>query len=387
MTLIERYIFRNVFTGFVSCLLALTLVIWITESLKQMDLLTGKGQTLWVFFSVTLLSLPALVAVIAPVALFIGAVYALNKLNGDSELIVMCAAGVSPGRLLRPFALAALVVALVTGWMTLWLMPNSFQGLRDLVTNIRADFVANIVKPGQFTSLDSGVTFHYRERAGDTLLGIFFQDRREAGKTSVYLAQRGQVVDLDGQSYLVLENGSIQRQDGGAGDSSIVRFDRYAIDLGAFGGEGGEVVYKPRERSTRDLLHPDVNETYYKIHAGRFRAELHDRFAAPLYPVAFVLIAFAALGQARTTRQGRGYAIGMALAAVVAVRVLGFMASSAAVRSPAGVIGIYGAPLLGCAGALAAIFFSEQVNAIAERLDALRARIAARLPAPPLRRA
>src|SRR5690606_33159525 len=123
----------------------------------------------------------------------------------DSELIVMSAAGVSPGRLLRPFGYASLAVALLTGWMTIWLMPNSFQGLRDLVTNIRADFVANIVKPGQFTALDSGVTFHYRERQGNTLLGIFFQDRREQSKTSIYLAQRGQTVELDGQSYLVLE--------------------------------------------------------------------------------------------------------------------------------------------------------------------------------------
>ncbi|MGV2979128.1 LPS export ABC transporter permease LptF [Camelimonas sp. ID_303_24] len=387
MTLIERYIFRNVATGFISCLLALTLVIWITEALKQMDLLTGKGQTIWVFFTVTALSLPALITVIAPVALFIGAVYALNKLNGDSELIVMSAAGVSPGRLLRPFGYASLAVALLTGWMTIWLMPNSFQGLRDLVTNIRADFVANIVKPGQFTALDSGVTFHYRERQGATLLGIFFQDRREQGKTSIYLAQRGQTVELDGQSYLVLEKGSIQRQDGGNGDNSIVNFDRYAIDLSAFGGEGGEVVYKPRERSTSDLLNPNVNDGYYKMQAGRFRAELHDRFAAPLYPIAFILIAFAALGQARTTRQGRGFAMIMALTGVVAVRVLGFLASSAAVRSPAGVIGIYAAPLLGSFFALLLVFFPDRVSALTDRLDAARARLMARLPALPLRRA
>lgn len=387
MTLIERYIFRNVITGFISCLLALTMVIWITEALKQMDLLTGKGQTVWIFFTVTALSLPALITVIAPVALFIGTIYALNKLNGDSELIVMSAAGVSPGRLLRPFVVAALAVTLVTGWMTIWLIPNSFQGMRDLVTSIRADFVANIVKPGQFTALDSGVTFHYRERSGNTLQGIFFQDRREQGKTAIYLAQRGQTVELDGQSYLVLENGSIQRQDGGNGDNSIVAFDRYAIDLSAFGGEGAEVVYKPRERTTTQLLNPEVNDIYYKMQTGRFRAELHDRFAAPLYPLCFMLIAFAALGQARTTRQGRGYAMVMALICVVAVRVLGFLASSAAVRTPFGVIGIYAAPLLGCMFSLIVIFYGDRLDALVAWFNAARARLLARLPSLPLRRA
>ena len=96
--------------------------------------------------------------------------------------------------------------------MTLYLMPASFQELRDLVTQIRADFVANIVKEGQFTTLDNGITFHYRERSGDALLGIFMQDRREPGKTIVYLAERGQTVETDGQAYLVLEKGSVHRQ-------------------------------------------------------------------------------------------------------------------------------------------------------------------------------
>ena len=55
------------------------------------------------FLTVTGLSLPTLVTVIAPVALFIATIYTLNRLNGDSELIVMSAAGMAPQRLLRPF--------------------------------------------------------------------------------------------------------------------------------------------------------------------------------------------------------------------------------------------------------------------------------------------
>src|SRR5262249_28452667 len=146
MPLIERYILRNAALAFAACLLALTLVIWITQALRELDLLTGKGQTIIMFLMVTGLSLPALVTVIAPVALFIATIYALNKLNGDSELIVMSAAGMPPARLLRPFVALMLVVAVMVGAMTLWLMPASFLGLRDLITKIRADFVANIVK-------------------------------------------------------------------------------------------------------------------------------------------------------------------------------------------------------------------------------------------------
>jgi lipopolysaccharide export system permease protein len=380
MTLIERYILRIASAAFVACLVALTGVIWITQALRELDLLTSKGQTLLVFLTVTVLSLPALVTVIAPVALFIAAIYALNRLNSDSELIVMSAAGMRPQRLLRPFLLLALVVSAGIALMTLHLMPASFRDLRDLVTRIRADFVANVVKEGQFTSLENGITFHYRERAGDGLLGIFIQDRREKNRPIVYLAERGQTVTVNGHSYLVLENGGVQRTEPSSRDSSIVVFDRYAVDLEAFTPSSGEIVYKPRERSTTELLFPDPTEGYYKAIEGRFRAELHDRLSAWLYPLAMILIAFAALGDARTTRQGRGVAIALAVVAVAALRIAGFAASSAAVRSPAAVAAVYAVPLLGVVVPLFLILHGSAARDAARKLSAWTGLSGFRLP-------
>lgn len=385
MHLIERYILKIAFNAFFACLVALTGVIWITQALRELDLLTGKGQTLFVFLTVTALSLPALVTVISPVALFISVLYTLNKLNSDSELIVMSAAGLPPRRLLKPFLSLGTFVCVLVAMMTLYLMPSSFQELRDLVTKIRADFVANIVKEGQFTSLDNGITFHYRERAGDALLGIFMQDRREAGKAIVYLAERGQTVEANGQSYLVLEKGSIQRQQPNSRDSSIVAFERYAVDLSAFNQEGGEVVYKPRERSTTQLLFPDRSEPYYQVQEGRFRAELHDRLSSWLYPFAMMLIAVAALGDARTTRQGRGVAIAAAVLGVVAMRIAGFAASSAVVRSPGAVIGVYGAPLTAIGISLLLIFHGPAVRSWSARIASWFGRIVS-LRMPQMRR-
>lgn len=349
MSLTDRYIFRILAVAFCACLFGLTAVIWITQALRELDLLTGKGQTVLIFFIVTALSLPALVTVIAPVALFIATLYALNKLNSDSELIVMSAAGMSPRRLLRPFVLLTIIVSIVVGAMTLYLMPASFRELRDLVTKIRADFVSNVVKEGQFTSLDTGITFHYRERAQGALLGIFLQDKRDPSKVTVYIAERGQTLDVNGTSYLVLENGSIQRQEPNSRDSSVVAFERYAVDLSAFNQTGEQVAYKPRERTTSELITPAPGDALYSFQRGRFRAELHDRFSAILYPAALMLIAFAALGEARTTRQGRGVAIGAAIVAVVALRVAGFAGNSAAARTHLALIIVYGAPILAMA--------------------------------------
>ncbi len=366
--LLQRYLFKTMMVAAASCLVALTLVIWITSALRELSLVTGKGQTFLVFLQFTMLSLPALVVVIAPVAVFAACIYTLNKFNADSELIVMSAAGVPPIQLLKPFLIMGVVGTLLVGFMTVHVMPSSFRDLRDMITRIRADFLSNVVKEGQFTNLDVGITFHYRERSGDALLGIFFQDRREEGRTTVYIAERGQSVEIEGRPFLVLETGTIQRQDARSRDTSTVTFERYGVDLSSFGQDGATPILKPRERSTAELLFPDRQEVYFQVHNGRFRAELHDRFIGPLYVMSFLLIGFAALGKAQTTRQGRGFAIGSAVVAVLALRIAGFALSSLMARSPAFVPLGYLLPIGVMAVCLVMIFAGHRIEPLMARL-------------------
>ncbi len=347
MNLLERYIFRTATGAFLVILLALTGVIWVTQALREMDLVTGKGQTLLIFLRVTILSLPSLVMFISPIALFMAVIYTLNKLNSDSELIVMNAAGMRPFGVLKPLLLLTIMVSLLVAFITLYLMPSSFRNLRDLVTKIRSDVVTSIVQEGRFVTLDRGITFHYREKGpGDTLIGILVQDRRDNKVSSTYIAERGLVTEVDGAPYLILEKGSLQRQDAKQADTSIVAFERYAIDMDQFGADGDKIVYKARERSTLELMTLDKTADDVKDQIGRFRAELHDRFVNPLYPLASTAIAFAALGAARTTRQGRGFAILAAIFAIIILRFAGFSASTLSVRSGAATIVVYLVPLI-----------------------------------------
>ena len=357
MKLVQAYVFRTTLWAFVSALGVLTFMIWITQALREFDLLTTKGQSLLTFLAVTGLGVPSLVMIIAPIALFIAILYSLNKLNSDSELIVMSASGLSPARLMRPFATLTLLTAGLVAIMSIYVMPWSFHALRDLITEVRSDFLTRVVRPGMFTTLDQGFVFHYRERGPNgELLGVFMQDRRDPDKVTSYLAEQGQTVSTDDASYLVLEKGSVQRQQAKSRDAALVAFDRYAVDLAQFGGDASNIPYKPRERSTAELMRinpdaPDVRSQY-----GKFRAELHDRFVNPLYALAFGLVAFAALGQARTTRQGRSSAIMTAIIVVMAVRITGFAASNVAARVPAGVLLVYAVPLLTSVVTLAMLF-------------------------------
>jgi lipopolysaccharide export system permease protein len=335
------YIFRTTFGAFLIILFSLTSVIWLTHALRDIDIMTNQGQTILVFMGITGLIIPQLVLIIAPIALMIAMAHTLNKLANDSEIIVMNAAGMSPWRLFRAFLVAAIVVSALVAVLAAYLSPKCIRELRRWAAEVRADLVANIVQPGRFTTIERGLTFHIRERQPNgVLLGIFIDDLRDPAERATFLAEEGQILKSDKGTFLVLQNGSVQRHPTMEPDPTIVVFDRYAFDLSQFtssaqGASGAqELNYSPSERYEWELMSPDPKDPVYVKDPGQFPAELHDRFAAPLYPLAFMIITYAYLGAPRTTRQSRNMSLLSAIAVVTALRFTGFASMVFGVKSP-----------------------------------------------------
>jgi len=322
---ISRYIFRTTFSAFLLVLISLTAVIWVTQALHDFDLVTSQGQTLLAFLGITSLIIPLLVLVIAPIALLIAVAHVLNKLSTDSEIIVMNAAGMSPWVLFRAFMMVAVVVSLLVTAISAYFAPKGLRMLRDWLTEVRADVVSSVVQPGRFTPLERNVTIHIRERRPNgQLAGILLDDRRNPKERLSVLAENGELLDNDKGTFLVLKDGILQRYAADQRDPAMVVFDRYAFDLSQFAGGQQAVQYSIRERYLWQLLWPDAKDQLLNEQPGQYRAELHDRLITPLYPVAFVIIAFAYLGAPRTTRQSRTMSMIGAVGGVALLRMIGF---------------------------------------------------------------
>lgn len=336
MASIGWYICRTTLGAFVLILVSLTAVVWLATALRDFDLVTNQGQTVFTFIGITSLVIPQLVLVIAPIALVVAAAHVLNKLATDSELIVMNAAGMSPWMLFRAFLAAGVVVSALVLVLNAYVSPKAMRELRRLAAEVRADFVGNIVQPGRFIPLEHGLTFHIRERQPDgLLLGIFLDDRRDPTEQSTILAEQGQIVKNDQGTYLFLQNGNIQRHRTGDRDPTIVRFERYAFDLSRLAGSPQPITeYLVREHYTWELLWPNPHDSAWIKQPGNFRSELHDRIVAPLYPIVFMIVAYAYLGAPRTTRQGRTLSMMSAVGAVAALRVIGFISIVLGINRP-----------------------------------------------------
>jgi lipopolysaccharide export system permease protein len=297
--------------------------------------MTDQGQSIFVFVGITSLIIPLLLMIIAPVALMIAVAYVLNKLGNDSELIVMNAAGMPPKVLFTPFLAVGIVVSLFVMALSVYVSPWGLRELRHWATEVRADLVSNIIQPGRFTPIETGLMLHIRERRPNSqLLGIFIDDQRDPKDRMTILAEQGEIIKNDGSVYLVLERGSVQRHETGQRDPTLVLFDSYAFDLSKLAAGPKNIKYSTRERYLWELASPIPGDPLFADQPGQVRAEFHDRITAPFYPLAFVFVTYAYLGAPRTTRQGRTTSLLGAIGAISALRGIGFAGMIGGVHQP-----------------------------------------------------
>jgi lipopolysaccharide export system permease protein len=332
---IARYIFRTTTTAFIVVLVSLTGVIWVTQALRDIDLMTNRGQSIVAFLGITGLLIPMLIMIVAPVALFVATAHVLNKLANDSEIIVMNASGMSPWRLFRAFVPVVVLVSLLVAALGAYVAPKGLRTLREWVTSVNANVVSTLVQPGRFVTIVGNVTINIgaREPNGQ-LRSVFIDDRRDANERTTVVADRGDLLQNEQGTFLVLRNGTIQRQDTTRRDPNIVTFERYALDLAQFSRAASAVSYSMHARYLWQLLFPEPGDLTGKQKAPEFRAELCDRLMAPIYPFVFVIIAFAYLGAPRTTRESRTTALMGAIAGIMIVRMTGFISTIIGVNYP-----------------------------------------------------
>jgi len=349
MMLFGRYMFRQVTNAFLVILLTLTIVVWLATALKELNLITSQGQGIVLFFQMTMLSLPSLMALIAPNAMLMAALYTLDRMNGDSELIVITASGAPVWRIGAPLLALASLVSIAILLANLFLTPASMRALRSFVTQVRADLISQVIQPGRFSSPEAGLTFHIRDRSlnGD-LLGLLVHDERDNKQVMSYLAERGRIITNDEGSYLVMFEGYVHRYDGQEADKNvqIVAFDQNMLDISEFSPKDniGKDL-RPREKYISDLISPDMNDKATKRNYGQIRSELHDRLATPLYPLVFAFVAIALLGHARTTRESRWAQILLAFGIALGLRVAGLMAGNLVALNAWAVALVYAVPL------------------------------------------
>jgi lipopolysaccharide export system permease protein len=237
--------------------------------------------------------------------------------------------------------LSCILVAVFVAYISAFLAPWLQRQMTQEIARVRTDVVSNIVRPGAFTSVDRGLIFHIREKRGENQFqGVFIDDTRTPDERITIVAEYGQIVNRGDSAFLIMRDGNIERRRAKERDPAIVVFDQYAFDLTRLT-PAPQVNVGLREKYIWELAFPAADDPVLKLSPSQFRVEFHERIYAPLYPLAFGIIAFAILGFPRTTRQSRAVSMFAVITAVAVLRLGGFAGTAIAVSTPAMLAVVY----------------------------------------------
>jgi lipopolysaccharide export system permease protein len=315
MKVFERYIFRNLAIATVFVSVTLVLVVFLSQSLRFLELVLDSSASSGAFWILTLLALPRFFEIIIPLAMMASTIFIYNRMTMDSELVAVRSAGYSPMELARPALMLAMGVTVFLWIMTMWIAPRSIAGMYEMRQAIKSQFSVLLFRDGVFNQVGNGLTVYIRERAPDgELRGVMIYDgREEASRPSTILAKRGKFIADDNGDQVVVYDGSRQEYDPSTGKLQRLNFERYRVDL-PDSVPIRERWREPDERTIIELFSPDMSNKRDGENLHAFRVEIHRRLTAPLLALAFTLIACAGLLLGPQDRRGQGWKIAFCVA-------------------------------------------------------------------------
>ncbi len=347
MKLFQTYFLRQVRTPLLLSLSALSVLALLTQSLSTLDLITQNRQSALTFLYITTLTLPQLFSIIMPLAVFMAMLYALNRLNMDSELVVAKASGFSPWQIASPALRIASFALIAHLLINLFFQPYSFRLMRKALLDINIDIAARMIRPGEFNSPSTGLTLYASEiLPSGRMRDILIYDERSADAPLTYSAKEGQVNSMpSGRTSFTLFDGNISSlNDNGAMD--ITFFENTTYDLTEILAVNPVLRFKTSDKYLHELLMPDPRDQIPDRLRKGYLAEGHARLSTPLYNYALVLLALAFLIRGEHKKMGYGGRIAAAGALGFTLRLGGFAVASAAEKNSALNIAQYLLPLL-----------------------------------------
>ncbi|MBO9476945.1 LPS export ABC transporter permease LptF [Shimia sp. R11_0] len=306
MSRFDRYILSQLLTLFGFFALILVSVYWVNRAVSLFDTLIASGHNVSVFLELSILTLPNVIRLVLPMAVFAGTLYVTNRLSSESELTVMQATGFSPWRLARPVAVFGIISGLMLSVLTHYLVPASNATLSERQKEITENITARLLTDGTFLHPSSGVTFYIREITSDGVLrDVFLSDNRTPDRATTYTASEAYLVQDESGPKLVMVDGLAQFFSADTNQLMTTNFADFSYDVG--------VMIDPQSAPKKSARHypsweiagriPQVaEETGDSI--GRITQEFHERFSQPIMCVVFALIGFAMLISGSFSRFG-----------------------------------------------------------------------------------
>ena len=274
-----KYIFLNILKPFLVISLVLTGIVWLSRSLKYIDLIINKGLSLSSYFWFVSLIAPKILALLLPLISFVAIIYTYQKLKSESELLIIEIFGLSKLFLMLPAMLFGLIIALFLLLIEVYLSPSNYKTFKTFQSDLRNNFVMSSLEAGSFHNPMKGLTVYIDKASKNGVVeNILIHDTRNKEIESTILAKQGILTNFENNTKVVVFDGTRYVFNYKNKKTSILNFSKYEFQIIS---EKKETVRfkQVEERSIKELFYP-ATKISKKI-KNEFLAEAHRRLSSP----------------------------------------------------------------------------------------------------------
>lgn len=320
MRRLDRYILRQLVVAFGFFVLVFTGVVWLTQAVRLIDTVVASGQGAAILLEFSALVLPQVLVIVLPLSGMGAALYTLNRLYSESELVVMMTAGLGPVALLRPVATFGALVAGLMAVVVMVLVPRGGAALAERTQEIRSDLASALIVERQFIHPMKGLTLFISDasRGSGEMSGVFLHDQRDTARPVTYSAQRALLLRDGDEARLVMREGVALAPSEDGTQLNSVDYDQFVFDLSEMIRSDDDRAPRPSEYTVGQLLNPTPEMLERnKQRLGPYIAEAHYKLTLPMLAFLYPSIALVTLLAGGFRRAGFGRRVIVAVGVAV----------------------------------------------------------------------
>lgn len=333
MKKLNVYIFKQIGIGFLLVAFSLMSMLWLTQSLRFVEMVTNKGLPVQLFVRLTSLLMPRLFSILSPIALFAAVMFVYNRMLADRELVVAQAAGISPWNNAKAAICAGLILSFFNIYIQNVVIPDAENAFRNLEWEVKNNVSHLMFREGEFTTIQSNLTVFVAKHEKDgAVSGILLNDERNRESKITLSAEKGRIVYTEDGPRIILVNGVRQEINRSSQQFLSLKFERYSVDLGQMGSKRIKDA-GVREKSLWELLNAENDKNLSAEEKRKYVVEGNRRLITPWYNLVFALLACTGLLVGNFNRRGQTKIIFISVTAMIVIQGLDLILTNLAGRS------------------------------------------------------
>ncbi len=279
---------------------SVALIVWVIQAVNYLGFVTEDGHGFKIYFFYTLLSLPKIINEILPFMFFFAVFFTLVKYEDQNQTLIFWSNGIKKSEFLNILIKYSLIFLIIQTLMNVFLVPFTQDKARSFIRQSNVDFLPSLVKPKKFMDTVEKLTIYVDKKNNlDQFENIVIKDTYNNKDSRIIYAKNGFFSQLDGQNFLILNEGKILNIN--KGKTTEINFNKTQLNLSDYSSKTTKYpklqeisifillkcLFQPKDQRTQVML-GDNNEVRFQCshkpkQLNNISQEVFSRIFKPLY--------------------------------------------------------------------------------------------------------